>query len=100
MIFLFPRPNFDGPEEMFAVGGGLVVKENDLIFEDMGCGRDRAALHNCECGIIFQPGSEVNALVRQLYKTLVMGMAPLHDYHRATYKPESSSQRLLAIGIG
>jgi hypothetical protein len=70
------------------VGSGLAVEENDLILNDVASGRNRAAFHNRERSLVFQPGHKVNALMRQLDKPLVIDIAAVHDYDRATFKPE------------
>jgi hypothetical protein len=86
---------------MLGVWNGLVFEENNLIFDDIASSRNRAAFNNCERSIVFQPRNEVNALMCQLDKPLVIDIAAIHYYDGTTLKSEPSGHldiACLAVG--
>ena len=84
----FLVPNLDNSEEVLTVGNSLAIEEYNLILQDRGSRRNMPIFHHFEGGVIFQARDEVDALTRQLDEPLVINVAPVHDYDRASLESE------------
>jgi len=89
-------PNFNDPEKVLAIGGGLAVKVNDLVLADTRSSWNRPILDHLEGSVVFQPGDEVNTLMTQPDEPFVIDVAPVHDHDCPRFKPESARHLYVA----